>query len=198
MSTVVQACACLRNNYEGRCAADVQRRHWTVRCIARARRVGSQLMTPILSVGCGRYTVSGSIGGVPTIYALLIEHAALHDDLGIRGSDGTALVISVQLGSGAWPELLVAQRFRPGPEAGFQPGVLLVPETHLLLIGAGERLLAYDLRGPAWATSTRTPARSPASASRASRAIARANGGIAEPATARLPAPAGGATIGPP
>ena len=105
-------------------------------------------MTPILYVGCGSYTVSGSIGGVPTSYASLIEHATLHDDLGIRDSDGTALVISVQLGSGAWPELLIAQRFTPGPEAGFQPGVLLVPETNLLFIGAGERLLAYDLRGP--------------------------------------------------
>jgi hypothetical protein len=45
----------------------------------------------------------------------------------------------------AWPELVVSQRFSPGAEAGFHPGILLVPETKLLLVGAGGRLLAYDL-----------------------------------------------------
>jgi hypothetical protein len=46
----------------------------------------------------------------------------------------------------AWPFLCVAQRYRG--EGGGDPGVLLAPETGLLFIGAGERLLAYDLLGP--------------------------------------------------
>jgi len=46
----------------------------------------------------------------------------------------------------AWPILCVAQRYRR--EGGGDPGVLLVPETGILFIGAGERLLAYDLHGP--------------------------------------------------
>ena len=33
--------------------------------------------------------------------------------------------------------------------AGFSPGVLVVPETDVLFVGAGERLLAYDLAHPA-------------------------------------------------
>lgn len=47
-----------------------------------------------------------------------------------------------------WPFLVVAQRYSPGGHAGFYPGVLFVPETHLLFIGAGTRLLAYQLDPP--------------------------------------------------
>jgi len=48
---------------------------------------------------------------------------------------------------GGWPFLVVAQKFWPAV-AGFSPGVLMVPETRRLFIGAGERLLAYDIDGP--------------------------------------------------
>jgi len=99
-------------------------------------------------VGSGEYTVSGTVGEVPTIYAALIERATLHDDFGVRATDGTALVISVERGSKQWPDVLISQRFDPGPEAGFHPGVFLVPETGLLFVGAGTRLLAYDLKNP--------------------------------------------------
>lgn len=98
-------------------------------------------------VGSGEYTVSGTVGEVPTIYAALIEHATLHDDFGVKGPDGTALVIAVERSSGQWPELLISQRFDPGPEAGFYPGTFLVHETRLLFVGGGTRLLAYDLQG---------------------------------------------------
>ena len=97
-------------------------------------------------IGSGEYTVSGTVGGAPTIYAALIEHATLHDDFGLKAADGTALVISVERGSGQWPDLLISQRFHPGPEAGFHPGAFLVPETRRLFVGAGTRLLAYDLQ----------------------------------------------------
>jgi hypothetical protein len=46
----------------------------------------------------------------------------------------------------AWPVLCVAQRYHR--EGGGDPGVLLAPETGLFFIGAGERLVAYDLHGP--------------------------------------------------
>ena len=45
-----------------------------------------------------------------------------------------------------WPFLCVGQQYER--KGGGYPGVLLVPETAVLFIGAGERLLAYDLRGP--------------------------------------------------
>lgn len=55
-----------------------------------------------------------------------------------------------------WPFQCVAQHSYPGREAGCYPGILLVPETAMLFIGAGERLLAYDLHGPARLWEDRT------------------------------------------
>jgi hypothetical protein len=66
------------------------------------------------------------------------DHRSAGDDLHLH--------VEVRRGS-AWPFLCVAQHYRR--EAGWYPGVLLVPETATLFIGAGERLLAYDLHGPA-------------------------------------------------
>jgi hypothetical protein len=54
----------------------------------------------------------------------------------------------VRRGSDSWPFLCVAQHYAPGRWAGSHPGLLLVAETSILFIGAGERLLAYDLHGP--------------------------------------------------
>jgi hypothetical protein len=45
-----------------------------------------------------------------------------------------------------WPLLCVAQHFHRA--AGCYPGILLAPETSVLFLGAGERLLAYNLQGP--------------------------------------------------
>lgn len=97
-------------------------------------------------VGGQGFTVSGTVGALPVAYSTLVEHASLHDDLGVGDGKGTALVVEVARDSASWPDLVVALRFEPGPEAGFHPAVHLILETDLLLIGAGLRLLAYDLR----------------------------------------------------
>jgi hypothetical protein len=102
----------------------------------------------MIQFGCGEYTVCGSVGALPATYASMVRHAKLHDDLGVRGPEGTALVVTVATTSTGWPALVVAQRFDPGPEAGFHPGVLLIPEAAVLFVGAGTRLLGYDLRTP--------------------------------------------------
>jgi hypothetical protein len=85
-------------------------------------------------------------GPMPEMYASYRQHAALADEFDLKASDGEACVVAVRP-SGEWPSLVVAQRFSPCV-AGFDPGVLLVPETGVLFIGAGERLLAYNLQGP--------------------------------------------------
>src|SRR5690606_11067166 len=84
--------------------------------------------------------------------------ARLHDDLGLLGTDGTALVTTVSSSSHAWPELVIALRFSPGPEAGFNPGIVVIPEHDLLFLGAGETLLAYELTAPRrlWADAADT------------------------------------------
>lgn len=98
-------------------------------------------------LGCDGYIVCGYVGQLPPLYDSLVEHATLHDDFGVSGSDGTALCVTVGR-SGRWPDLLVTQRIDRGPESGFFPAGLLVPETQIILIGGGTRLLAYDLGGP--------------------------------------------------
>jgi hypothetical protein len=91
------------------------------------------------------FTVDATIGELPAGFSTLIERARVHDDHGIKESGGTQLIIQVQSTSADWPELVISQRFSPGAEAGFHPGILLVPETKVLFVGAGVRLLAYDL-----------------------------------------------------
>ena len=129
--------------------------HHRALCIPRSARglqlssrhfSGRENMAATFRVGAFGYTVRGDVGALPTTYNSMVEHATLHDDFDINGAGGTALVISVESAASGWPELVVSQRFEPGPEAGFFPGALLVPENHLLFIGAGTRLLAYDLR----------------------------------------------------
>ncbi len=94
-----------------------------------------------------RYQLFVEVGPLPAIYGSYRQHAVLIEEFGIEGSDGDACMVAVTT-SGDWPSLVVAQRFQ-GSEAGFHPGVLLVPEAGVLFVGAGERLLAYDLTGPA-------------------------------------------------
>ena len=102
----------------------------------------------MIQFGSGEYTVGASMGALPATYTSMVQQAKLHDDLGVRGSEGTALVVTVATTPTQWPALVVAQRFKPGPDGGFNPGVLLIPETAVLFVGAGTRLLAYDLRTP--------------------------------------------------
>ena len=41
----------------------------------------------------------------------------------------------------------MAQRYTPAGY-GFNPGILVIAETNVAFVGAGERLLAYDLLAP--------------------------------------------------
>ncbi len=74
--------------------------------------------------------------------------AALVEEFGLDHTDLSAFYFAVQTAFD-WPFLCVAQRYSPAHNAGSFPGLLLVPETRILFVGAGERLLAYDLSGPA-------------------------------------------------
>jgi len=102
-------------------------------------------MTALIRFGCGAYTLSASVGALPSMYPAFATHAVVHEDLGIRSTDGTALFFSVKSVVRDWPELVVALRFAPGPEAGFYPVFLIIPESHVVFVGAGACLLAYEL-----------------------------------------------------
>ncbi len=96
-------------------------------------------------VSCGEITILCSTGVLPQLYAEYRSRAQFADELDISGT-GDLSFFGVVRGSG-WPILTVAQRYSPS-QGGFVPGALFVPETSVLFIGAGERLLAYDLKNP--------------------------------------------------
>jgi hypothetical protein len=93
------------------------------------------------------YTLLCQSEGLPSLYNEYTRHATLLEDFDVRGYEGIACFIAVQPQNAQWPSLVVAQRYNN--VAGFHPGILLVPETNFLFVGAGERLLAYDLTAPA-------------------------------------------------
>ncbi|HEU5374606.1 MAG TPA: hypothetical protein VFV38_04130 [Ktedonobacteraceae bacterium] len=95
----------------------------------------------------GQYTISLA-DSLPPMYYSYCQSAQLVDTFEIEGLHQSLCYLSVTRGHG-WPFLIVAQRYSPGPSSGFYPGALFVPETSLLLLGAGERLLAYALDEPA-------------------------------------------------
>lgn len=103
-----------------------------------------------VTVGDYNIVVGTRPPGLPGQYlthAQLVENFPVADD---RSSVGYCFVA---VGTGDWPQLVVTQRFTPAGH-GFAPGLLLVPETATLFIGAGTRLLGYhrDITGE-WQTT---------------------------------------------
>jgi hypothetical protein len=84
---------------------------------------------------------------LPTRYRDYCQAARFVDALGLTTSDGALAFLAVARRD-ELPFLVVAQRYSPWG-FGFNPGALLVTETNLLFIGAGTRLLAYELERPA-------------------------------------------------
>lgn len=113
----------------------------------------------LFQVGASGYTVGCTAAGVPRIYREYVEHADLADELGMDaagGDDDETCFVAVARGDGrGWPFLVVAQRYSPAGH-GFNPGVLIIPETQRMFVGAGARLLLYDLEAPArlWEDAT--------------------------------------------
>lgn len=95
----------------------------------------------------GPYILKVSEGRLPSEYVEAKRHAKLVEELDL--ADRRAALCTVQVADAVGPPfLLVSQTYSPSGEC-FSPGVLVVPETRRLFLGAGERLLAYDLASPA-------------------------------------------------
>ena len=101
-----------------------------------------------MRVQIGEYLVQSWLGRFPAHLDQLRRLADLADEFGPGArqadDDESPLCITVSPQFQIWPTLLVTQQVSLDV-AGFDAGVLIVPETGLVLIGAGERLLAYDL-----------------------------------------------------
>jgi hypothetical protein len=106
-------------------------------------------------VSLGEYEVCCLADGVPDMLPEYQKRAALVEAFGVTDDAGSSVCfLSVGRPHG-WPFLVVTQRYAPAG-FGFSPGVLLVPESHRLFVGAGRRLLCYDLASPArlWEDAT--------------------------------------------
>jgi hypothetical protein len=80
----------------------------------------------------------------PEMLAHYLSHAAVVDEFATQDDRTVSgyCFVGVKLELQDWPQLVVSQRFSPAGY-GFAPGVLLVPSTGRLFIGAGTRLLGY-------------------------------------------------------
>ncbi len=99
-------------------------------------------------VSVGDYELCCHDGELPDMTDEYRRRAVLTEEFGTSNEPGCG-VCFVSVGrSGQWPTLVVVQRFSPARN-GFNPGVLITRNTHRLFIGAGRRLLCYDLTRPA-------------------------------------------------
>jgi len=86
---------------------------------------------------------------VPAILEEYRARAGLVDQLPNEREDDGWLFVGVARPGDDWPSLVVTQGWGP-TGAGFRPGVLVVPETGRVLIGAGTRIACYQHDGESW------------------------------------------------
>lgn len=97
----------------------------------------------MFKISIGSYLIQVEREKLPALYAEYMKRAILSEEFDLHTPEKEHCFVSVSRASD-WPQLVVAQTFWPSA-GGFDPGVLLVQETEMLFIGAGERLLAYRL-----------------------------------------------------
>lgn len=78
-------------------------------------------------------------------YVHFLKNADFVDEIEIDHSDLALSFIGIEKGSEAkaWPSVVILQTH--SHPTIFPPGFLVVPENSLVFIGAGERLLCYDI-----------------------------------------------------
>ncbi|WP_156668083.1 hypothetical protein [Rhizobium bangladeshense] len=98
------------------------------------------------TVAVGNWTLLIQDGSLPRIYDSYVKSAAFVDQLEPNALEGRELFVGVCDGGSMhrWPEIVITQRYEDA-SGTFHPGFLVVPETSILFIGAGERLLGYNL-----------------------------------------------------
>lgn len=101
----------------------------------------------------GSWALTIEVGSLPLSYDWFVDRALLVEEIDLKSKEGRPFFVAVYALDKAQrdpqqPLVTVAQIYLPY-QAGFYPGVLIVPETARLFIGAGTRLLSYDLDAPA-------------------------------------------------
>lgn len=89
------------------------------------------------------------------ITPLFRDNAVIRHQLNQPASDNSYIALGIT-DCGLFPELLIEGWYNPGPAQGFHPGVLIIPETQTVFIGAGTSLLVYALSPIRLLTETQT------------------------------------------
>ena len=100
----------------------------------------------MFNVGCDKYSMLVHRGPLPEIYGEYRKRAAFVEEHELDSAEGETCFVAISKGI-QWPALLISQRFSPCSR-GFNPGVLVIPETHCMFVGAGTRITAYRLDTP--------------------------------------------------
>ena len=101
--------------------------------------------TARFEVALGDYILGCTPDGLPPLFDEDSQRAGLVEKFALDEEDLCCLTVSRS--GEPWPFLVVAQGFAPAGW-GFEPGLLLIPEAKRLFVGAGERIIAYDLAVP--------------------------------------------------
>lgn len=96
-------------------------------------------------VTVGEYRLVCVPDGLPLLYEHYKQQAEKVYELDLELPNRCCLAV-LRPGS-PWPNLLVAVGYRSAG-VGFEPGVLVAPETQRLFLGAGSRLWAFSLTPP--------------------------------------------------
>ncbi|PDS34455.1 hypothetical protein CO665_30970 [Rhizobium anhuiense] len=85
-------------------------------------------------------------GSLPRIFDTYVKNAAFVDQVEPNARQGRDLFVGVCARGSLHrrPEIVVTQKYEDS-SGTFHPGLLVVPETSILFIGAGERLLGYNV-----------------------------------------------------
>lgn len=98
----------------------------------------------LIETSISGYRVTTCLNAPPFIHSSYREHASFIEEFDLSDSEGRYWFLAVACSGKEWPTLVVEQRYSPF-QGGFHPAILLVPQSDMLFVGAGTRLLAYHL-----------------------------------------------------
>ncbi len=107
------------------------------------------MFNDLFSVHIGHYRLLCHPSAPPSLWDVYLERAKLVEkiDDSTDNQYSHSCYLVVYRGDNNKPLLVLALSFQPSGST--YPSVLIVPETDILFLGAGETLLAYELTAPA-------------------------------------------------
>ncbi len=104
----------------------------------------------MISISMEDWDLQMEDGSLPSIFTSYLKNAEFVDQIDVNNDEGRFLFVGISKGAtnNGWPSLVIVQKYQDHRQT-FSPGFLVVPDTSLVFLGAGERLLCYDLEGKA-------------------------------------------------